>query len=103
MDAQLHELEIQIDQMHEELHAKSPNVFQTPDSASTGPIFGRRRSVNTVLDLKFRLAKMTLEDLILQYANCSGAIPTARISTMQHLQTTTPRSKWNAQNKQFCL
>ena len=73
------ELGIQIQHMHEKLYEHCPNDFQTPNSAS---IIGRRRFVDTSLDLKIELAEKTLDYLILKFSNCTGT---------NMLQTTTRR------------
>ena len=75
----LQELGIQIQHMHEKLYEHCPNDFQTPNSAS---IIGRRRSVDTSLDLKIELAEKTLDYLILKFGNCTGT------TTVMMLQTT---------------
>ena len=80
----LQELGIQIQHMHEKLYEHCPNDFQTPNSAS---IIGRRRSVDTSLDLKIELAEKTLDYLILKFGNCTDT------TTVITLQTTTEKSK----------
>ena len=66
-----YELGIQVQHMREKLYANCPKVFQTPDSSSVA-IIGRRRTVDTTLDLKIELAEKTLETLILKYGNCTS-------------------------------
>ena len=88
-EAQFHELGIQIRHMHEKLYANCPKIFHAPDSASV-PIIGRRRSVDTTLNLKIELAEKTLEDLIVEYRNCTSttAFMTPETSTETATQTT---------------
>ena len=78
-----YELGIQIQHMREKLYANCPKVFQTPDRDSVA-IIGRRRTVDTSLDLKIELAEKTLEKLILKYGNCTGTtqIMTSRETTI---------------------
>ena len=57
--------------MHKKLHTYCPNVFQTPDGALEA-IIGRRRSLDTSIDLKIELAEKTLEQLVLKFDNCTG-------------------------------
>ena len=88
-----YELGIQIQYMREKLYANCPKVFQTPDRDSVA-IIGRRRTVDTSLDLKIELAEKTLEKLILKYGNCTGTtIMTSRKTTilpMSSQSTITP-------------
>ena len=87
----LQELEIQIQHMHEKLYEHCPNGFRTPNSAS---IIGRRRSVDTSLDLKIELAEKTLEYVILAFDNCTSTftVMTLRISTETRMPTTSTES-----------
>ena len=89
-EATFHELGIQIRQMHEKLYANCRQIFHSLDSTMV-PIIGRRRSVETTLDLKIELAQKTLEDLILEYQNCTSMIPntTSRTATEMTLTETT--------------
>ena len=70
-ETQYHELEVQIRHMHEKLYEKCPKVFHALGSASV-PIIGRRRSIEATLDLKIELAEKTLENLIMEYQNCTS-------------------------------
>ena len=87
-EATFHELGIQIRQMHEKLYANCRQVFHTLDSAMV-PIIGRRRSVDTTLDLKIELAEKTLEDLILEYQKCTSMIPNTTLRTATEMVTQT--------------
>ena len=87
-EATFHELGIQIRQMHEKLYANCRQVFHTLDSAMV-PIIGRRRSVETTLDLKIELAEKTLEDLILEYRKCTSMIPNTTLRTATEMVTQT--------------
>ena len=87
-EANLHELGIQIRQMHEKLYANCRQIFHTLDSTMV-PIIGRRRSVETTLDLKIELAEKTLEDLILEYRKCTSMIPNTTLRTATEMVTQT--------------
>ena len=89
-EATFHELGIQIRQMHKKLYANCRQIFHSLDSTMV-PIIGRRRFVETTLDLKIELAQKTLEDLILEYQNCTSMIPntTSRTATEITLTETT--------------
>ena len=91
-EARFHELGVQIHHLHEKLYVNCPYVFHAPDSAS-GPIIGRRSSVEETLDLQIELAEKILEDLILTYRNCTkAAVMTLRTSTETHIPTASTRT-----------
>ena len=96
--AHFYELGIQIQRMHVKLFSNCPDVFQTPDSASMA-IIGRRRSIESSLDLKIELAEETLEKLILKFGNCTKTTPVIKATettiqpTSAQSTTTTPRRK----------
>ena len=76
-----YELGIQIQHMREKLYTNCPKVFQTPGTVA---IIGRRRTVDTSLDLKIELAEKTLEKLILKFGNCTNTTPvmTSTVATI---------------------
>ena len=86
-EANLHELGIQIRQMHEKLYANCRQIFHTLESTMV-PIIGRRHSVETTLDLKIELAQKTLEDLILEYQKCTSMIPNTTLRTATEMTLT---------------
>ena len=88
-ETKYHELGIQIRHMHEKLYAECPKVFHAIGSASV-PIIGRRRNVETTIDLKIELAEKTLEDLIIEYQNCTSMTQktTLRASTKRRTLAT---------------
>ena len=85
----LHELGVQIQQMRKELYANCPNVFK---GISSTDLIGRRSSLDTSLDLKIKLAKTTLDDLIMMYVNCSSTTPfVTNMGTGIRTQYATPK------------
>ena len=85
-EAHLHEIGIQIQYMQEKLYANCPNVFQTPNSGSLA-LIGRRRSIDSSLDLEIELAEKTLEDLISEFGNCTRSTPIMTLRSLTETRT----------------